>query len=125
MNKWAMTFAAAVAACQPTFAFAERWAPLGGSGNSELDLDSVDNSVPPSAWIRTSGQTVQGVLTTYFNIVAYCEEDYLYIQDGEIATSWSSMVAPMPDMPDADRVVAIPVPNAALNNAFYFLCKRR
>lgn len=125
MNKWVKTFAAAIVISQPTFALAEHWIPLGGGGNWKLDLDSVEKTGRPTAWISTSGQTAQGVLATYINIVAYCDQAILYIQDGELRSSWSSTVAPMLDLSETDRVIAIPATNAALNNAFDSLCKRR
>lgn len=104
-----------------TFTQAEQWVSLGGM-NSEIDLDSVSRAGAPSAWIRTSGRTEQGILTTYFYLAAYCDRGFLYTVDGQIISSWSTTVAPMPDLPDADRTFWMPSPNVALSNAFVYLC---
>ena len=104
---------------------AERWVFLGNFMNSELDLDSVGSDPQPSAWIRWSGRTEQGVLTTYLFIAAHCDQGYLYVLDGQVTSSWDAKVIPMPDMSEEDRIFRMPTPNAALTNLFGLLCHGR
>jgi hypothetical protein len=93
--------------------------------NSEVDLDTVAVVGEPYAWIRTSGRTEQGTLTTYFKFEALCGRGYVYLLDGELSSSWSATLMPMPDLPEVDRMTPIPAPNVALNNLHEFLCKGR
>lgn len=126
MNRAAPAFCAAILTMGLAGpARAERWVFLGNFMNSVMDLDSVVGEPQPSAWIRWSGRTEQGVLTTYLFIAAYCDQEYLYMLDGQLTSSWDAKVAPMPDMPEADRVIQIPTPNDALMNLFSFLCQAR
>ncbi|WP_192931302.1 hypothetical protein [Gemmobacter serpentinus] len=101
------------------------WVSLGGTLNSEIDMQSLhmrDNL--PVAQMRYGGQTAQGSVGMTLEMAAICAEDYLYILGGTSTASWSARVLQMPDLPEEDRIIYVPAPNEAFNNFFTYLCRK-
>ena len=106
-----------------TPALAENWVSLGGFLNSEIDLQSVtQRGNLPVARLRYGGQRPEGIITMTMEMGAMCGEGYLYMLDGEISSSWSPTIAPMPNLPKEDRMISIPSGNDAFNNFYRYLC---
>lgn len=72
--------------------------------------------------MRYSGPEPRGTLILTLEMGAICDEGFLFLLDGEISSSWSPNIAPMPDLPKEDRVYWIPAENPAFNNFFLYLC---
>lgn len=107
-------------------AVAEQWVSLGwGSSRAqtELDLDSVARSSDGNrAIIRVVIPQPQGTLTSYFDMGIFCPERFVTILGGEIHSSWSSKIVPMPEMSMEERSSSIPSQNPAFQNLFDYLC---
>lgn len=104
--------------------FAEQWVALGGNLRSELDTTSISKQGGvATARIRHSVQAEQGMLSIYFYVSAYCGQDFLYMVDGEMRSTWSSRIVKMPNLSDDERTVRLPVKNPAFQNLYDYICR--
>lgn len=105
-------------------AAAEQWISLGDTLGSEMDVSSITRSDDVAfLHMRHRLRNEQGILTMDLNLAVYCGRSFYYIESGQISSSWSSRVVPMPDLPDDGRTFHLPTPNQALNNMYDFVCQ--
>ncbi|WP_372675260.1 hypothetical protein [Aquicoccus sp.] len=104
---------------------AQDWAYLGGSPQGEVDVDSVTRSGSLArVHVRFFADRQQARMYMHQILSVDCSNPAARITDGWISSSYSSRVAPMPDLPEYQRKIPIPSPNEAYNTLFNYLCGR-
>jgi hypothetical protein len=108
-------------ACGPVSA--EDWAYLGGSPAGEMDISSIEkNNGLVRLHVRFFVDQPKGRMFMNQFLAVDCLGRRARISDGWITSSFSSKVAPMPDLPEHQRVLSLPTPNEAYNNMFAYVC---
>lgn len=89
-----------------------------------MDVSSITRS-DGVAYLRMRHrvQNEQGIVTMDLDLAVHCDRSFYYIQSGQISSTWSARVVPMPDAPAEDRTFLLPTPNPEYNNMYDFVCQ--
>jgi len=126
-NNGVTKFAFAALIMFATATSAQEWVYLGGSPPVvlEIDLDSIAHrNGHVQAHIRAIADRSEGRLFMHQILTIDCTGSRARIADGWITSDYSPRVAPMPDLPENQRVLIFPTLNEALNVMFDYVCRR-
>ncbi|WP_281995668.1 hypothetical protein [Ruegeria faecimaris] len=102
---------------------AQEWVYLGGRPAGEMDTSSImEKGGLLHLNVRIIADQPQGRMFLNQALAVDCSEGWAWISDGWITSSFSSKVAPMPDLPEHQRIIHLPAPNEAYNNMYHYIC---
>ncbi|WP_462379555.1 hypothetical protein [Pseudomonas sp. Marseille-QA0892] len=101
------------------------WISLGNDPlEGEVDRSSVRRVGGTGFASIRAGIEQDGV--NYFmqqDLAIYCGSAQMRILSGQISSSRSAKVVVMPDLPESDRIINLPVPNSGLSTLYEYVCR--